>query len=231
MAQCYSNLIYTVKSIQTSFEPGVVIRIEASLKEYDLPVVKRASVTANITKPDLSSSTLSLNETQPGFFEAEYKTINSGNYSFRVIAKGVTIKGKPFTREKTVTAGVFIGGDKYDDTNNISSLIDFLQERDKRFCELLNCIFSHGVLKEDLEKRLREIGIDLNNLRECLKKYCYHRKHPEEQPQGIDFKKALADPHIIAAFEKFGADFILNDETFGFAKQPVIKPEKDKKGK
>jgi hypothetical protein len=228
MAQCYSNLVFTAKSIQTSLEPGAIVKIEASLKEYDVPVANRASITALVTKPDLNTSTIALKETEPGFFETEYKAAAIGNYSFRLIAKGNTIKGRPFTREKTVTAGVFIGGDKYNDNNNFSSLIDLINERDRRFCELLNCIFSQGVLNEKLEKRLKESGIDLKHLRECLKKYCYHRKQPEGKARGIDFGKALADPAIMAAFDKMGADFILNDETFGFAKQPV--PEKkDKK--
>ena len=229
MAQCYSNLMFTAKSIQTSLEPGAIVRIEASLKEYDLPVTNRASVTAYITKPDLSTSILRLNEVGPGFFEADYKTFASGNYSFRLMAKGATITGKPFTREKTITAGVFIGGDKYNENNNLSSLVYLLNDRDRRFCDLLNCIFSHGVINENLEKRLIELGIDLNHLRECLKKYCSHRKHPDEKVHGIDFRKALADPNIIAAFERLSADFILNDETFGFTKQPIAKKEKDKK--
>ncbi len=228
MAQCYSNLVFNAKSIQSSLEPGAIVKIEASLKEYDVPVANRASITALVTKPDLNTTTIVLIETEPGFFEAEYKVTAIGNYSFRLIAKGSTIKGRPFTREKTVTAGVFIGSDKYYDNNNFSSLIELINERDRRFCELLNCIFSHDVINEKLEKKLKESGIDLMRLRECLKKYCYHRKQPERKAHGIDFGKALADPNIMAAFNKMGANFILNDETFGFAKQPVP-GKKDKK--
>lgn len=220
MAQCYSNLLFTAKSIQTSLEPGAIVRIEASLREYDVPVVNRASVTAYVTKPDVSTTTLTLKETGPGFFETEFKTTTSGNYSFRLIAKGSTIKGRPFTREKTVTAGVFIGGDKYDDNNNFSSLVDLLNERDKRFCELLNCIFSHGAINEKFEKRLAESGIDLKHLRECLKKYCSPRKHPDEKRQIIDFEKALNDPSVKAVIDRLGAEFVFKDETLGFAKQP-----------
>lgn len=231
MAQSYSNLIFTAKANQTSFEPGAVIRIEASLKEYDVPVANRASVIAYITKPDLNSSSLLLTETQPGYFEAEYKTTNSGNYTFRVMANGATIKGKPFTREKTVTAGVFIGGDRYDANNNISTLIDLLEEKEKRFCQLIECIFSHGAINQTLEKRLHDLGIDLKHLRECLKKYCHPSTRQKETRQEIDFQRAFADPQVMAAFEKFGVDFKLNDETFGFATLPAIKKEREKKDK
>lgn len=220
LAQCYSNLVFTAKSIQTSLEPGAIVRIEASLKEYDVPVANRANITAHVTRPDLSSTTFSLKETEPGFFEAEFKTTSSGNYSFRLIAKGSTIKGRPFTREKTVTAGVFIGGDKYDDNNNFSSLVDLLNERDRRFCELLNCIFSHEVIDERFEKRLAESGIDLKHLRECLEKYCSPRRHPDEKRQIIDFEKALNDPNVKAVIDRLGAGFVFKDETLGFAKQP-----------
>ena len=232
IAQCYSNLTFAAKSIQTSLEPGASVRIEASLKEYDFPIANRAGITAHITKPDLSNTTLALKETEPGIFEAEFKTTASGNYSFRLIAKGSTIKGRPFTREKTVTAGVFIGGDKNDTNNNFSSLLDFLNEREKRFCELLNCIFSHGVLNEKFEKKLADEGIDLKHLRECLKSYCSYRKNPEEKYQLIDFEKALADPGIKALLNKLGTEFFLKDETFGFAMQPnQRKKEKDEKAK
>lgn len=220
IAQCYSNLTFSAKSIQTSLEPGASVRIEASLKEYDVPVANRADITAHITRPDSSNTTLALKETEPGVFEAEFKTTASGNYSFRLIAKGSTLKGRPFTREKTVTAGVFIGGDKYDTNNNFSSLVDFLNERDKRFCELLNCIFSHGVLNEKFEKKLADEGIDLKHLRECLKQYCSHRKIPDEKHQLIDFEKALADPCVKALLDRLGTEFFLKDETFGFAVQP-----------
>jgi hypothetical protein len=173
-----------------------------------------------------------LKETEPGIFEAEFKTTASGNYSFRLIAKGSTMKGSPFTREKTVTAVVFIGGDKYDTNNNFSSLVDFFNERDKRFCELLNCIFSNEVLNEKLERKLADEGIDLKHLRECFKKYCSHQKSPDEKHQPIDFERALADPDLRALQNRLGTEFFLNDETFGFAMQPKqLKKEKGEKVK
>ena len=227
MAQCYSNLTFTAKSMQTSLEPGAVISLEAVLKEYDMPVEKRASVTAQVIKPDGNTSALSLLETAPGIFTADYKTGITGNYSFRIMAAGSSFKGKPFTREKTVTGGVFIGGDRYDDNSNHSSLIDWLNERDKRFCELLNCIFAGKALQPKFEKKMLEEGIDLKQLRECLKKYCTHRKHHGGREQVIDAERALADVKVKAAVQKLSVAF--NNNTFGFAALPAA--DKKAKGK
>lgn len=220
MAQCYSNLVFTAKSVQTSLEPGAVINIQATLKEYDVPMANRASVTADVTRPDLSTATITLKETGRGLFETEFKTTVAGNYLFRLFAKGTTINGRFFTREKTVTAAVFIGGDKYHDNTNFTSWIDLPDGRDRRVCELINCIFSHGVINEKLEKTLLELGIDLKNFRECLKKYCFPRKHTDEKLQGIESEKSFNDPDVMAGLQRPGSGFIFSDETFGFAKQP-----------
>ena len=216
MAQCYSNLTFTAKSIQTSFEPGAIISLDAALKEYDQPVAKRAKVIAEVTKPDNSTSVITLNETDLGVFETEYKTKTSGNYTFRIIASGTTMQGNGFTREKTVTAGVFFGGDKYDNNNSSTTLINWLTERDKRMCELLNCVFSGNVMDERFEKRLIELGIDLKQLRECLKRYCSQHGQKVSKTEKMNVEKALKDPKVNEAFDKLNADFMSKNKTFGF---------------
>ena len=216
MAHCYSNLIFTAKSIQTSFEPGAIVSLEATLKEYDQPVAKRAKMIAEVTKPDNSTSVITLNETNLGVFEAEYKTKTSGNYTFRIIASGTTMQGNAFTREKTVTAGVFFGGDKYDDNTNASTLLNWLAERDKRFCELINCIFSGNVMDERFEKRLIELGIDLKQLRECLRKYCSQHSQKVGKMDKMSIEEALKDPKVTESFDKLNADFMSKNKTFGF---------------
>ena len=36
------------------------------------------------------------------------------------------------------------------------------------WCKLLDCLFRHGVLSDDLIKRLQGLGIDIEKLRACL---------------------------------------------------------------
>jgi Common central domain of tyrosinase/von Willebrand factor type A domain len=211
MAQCYSNLTFTAKSIQTSFEPGAIITLDATLKEYDQPIAKRAKVIAEVTKPDNSTSIINLHETELGIFETEYKTKTSGNYTFRLIASGMTMQGNAFTREKTVTAGVFFGGDKYDNNNSSTTLINWLTERDKRMCELLNCIFSGNVMDERFEKRMIELGIDLKQLRECLKRYCSQHGQKVSKTEKMKVEKALKDFNVADSFDKLNADFMFTN--------------------
>ena len=81
-------------------------------------------------------------------------------------ASGRTRKGLPFTREQTLTAAVWRGGDR---------LIDVLRERDERLCKLLKCVLrSGGMIEPELEKRLRAAGLDLDALRKCLEGHCAH---------------------------------------------------------
>ena len=55
-------------------------------------------------------------------------------------------------------------------------IVDYLRERDERLCELIACwIKRNGGIGDDLERRLRAAGLDLNQLRKCLSLFC--RKH------------------------------------------------------
>ena len=64
-----------------------------------------------------------------------------------------------------------------------------------------------------------EAGIDLKQLRECLKKYCTHRKQHGGREQVIDAEKALTDVKVKAAVQKLSIAF--NNRTFGFAAVPA----------
>ena len=48
---------------------------------------------------------------EPGEFEGSFRTTAAGVYRVRVRARGRTRAGRPFTRERTVTAAVWRGGD------------------------------------------------------------------------------------------------------------------------
>src|SRR5260370_41920123 len=95
---------------QNSLEPSATMTLRVALDEYGLPVAHRAGVIAAMTRPDGSTGTLTLTEVQDGIFEVSTVATQSGVYRFHVVASGVTLRGKPFTREQLLTAAVFLGG-------------------------------------------------------------------------------------------------------------------------
>jgi hypothetical protein len=84
---------------QTAYDPGSILTLRASLKEYNLPVEKRATVQAQLEYPDHSPWRALLTETA-WHFRDEHGREHAGIYRFNVIAKGSTYKGAVFTREQ-----------------------------------------------------------------------------------------------------------------------------------
>jgi hypothetical protein len=97
---------------QTSFAPGATMTLRADLSEYDQPIDHRAGVSAELRRPDGSTTTLFLAEVEAGTFETSIVATMAGVYHFRVVASGVTLRGLAFTREQTLTGAVFQGGDQ-----------------------------------------------------------------------------------------------------------------------
>src|SRR5262249_17610781 len=83
--QSYSNLRMTARLDQTGFEPGATIRLRASLTEYGQPVDHRASVSAELRRPDNSTATLLLMEVDPGTFETSLIATMAGIYHFPLL--------------------------------------------------------------------------------------------------------------------------------------------------
>jgi hypothetical protein len=92
---------------QTGFIPGSSLSLRVSLREYNLPVEKRAKIIAELEFPDKTNSILHFSELTPGTFESSFIANLVGIYRFRVLAEGVTYRGIPFTREQLLTAGIF----------------------------------------------------------------------------------------------------------------------------
>jgi hypothetical protein len=111
VVQTFSNLKMKPRIDQSSLEPGATVTLHANLTEYGLPVEGRAMVNVKVTRPDTSVVTYALNEEPEGNFEKVFTANMSGIYDCRYIAEGVTMRGKPFTREQTLTAAVWNGGD------------------------------------------------------------------------------------------------------------------------
>jgi hypothetical protein len=137
------------------------------LKEYNLPVERRAAVRAELEYPDHTHGVLTLAETQPGVFETAMVANMPGIYRFNVLAEGVTYKGVPFTREQILNAAVF-----HDIRNTLGQPVDSVSRAD--LCHLLSCLLSEKNLNPEFEESLKKQGINLAGIRHCVDLFCKH---------------------------------------------------------
>ncbi|MET9271630.1 LodA/GoxA family CTQ-dependent oxidase [Kribbella sp. NPDC003557] len=152
----YSNVSLRAAADQRSFEPGASVTINASLTQSGVPVSGDPSVWADVTRPDGSIVTLVLDPFAAGEFETSFGTTVPGVYRIRVRARGRTRIGRPFTRERTLTAAVWRGGDNPPPTGGGG---------DSCCCELLSCVLKG--FDDKLIERLRRLGFDLDAIRKC----------------------------------------------------------------
>ena len=175
VAQSRSNLKMGARLEQSGYEPGADLILRAVLTEYDLPVAKRASVRVEITRPGGSLATLQLAEIEPGVFEATTKAHAPGVYHARFMARGVSLRGRPFTREHLASAAVWRGGDvPYQPSGNGDS---------DRWCRLLSCLLGEKTLSDKLMERLKSDGLDLEAVRKCVQADC-RRRSPRHTMRG-----------------------------------------------
>jgi hypothetical protein len=164
----FSNLRMTAAVTQSGYEPGSLLTLRASLKEYNLPVERRATVLADVEYPDHSQGTLTLQEVQPGIFEASMTANLPGIYRFLVRANGGTYKGVAFTREQILNAAVF-----YDLHHVPGQPGDGVKKTD--LCRLLTCLFGGRNFGPAFEESLKKHGINLAGVRHCLEQFCKGR--------------------------------------------------------
>jgi hypothetical protein len=167
----YSNLSFRASLDQSGFEPGSTLRVHAGLAEAGAPARAGSSVWVEVMRPDASFASVDLAEGDQGQFSGEVATTVAGVYRLRVRASGVSAAGYPFQREQLLTAGVWRGGDQGADPRG-DGAVDWLHDWDERLCALLRCIVGKGVIGADVERRLREDGVDVARLRRCLEAYC-----------------------------------------------------------
>lgn len=163
-AQARSNLTMDAKLTQSGNSPGATLKVNAYLSEYGIPVDHRASIFAEVDRPDGTRFFLSLAETEAGVFAADHVTTVEGVYRHRLIAKGITLRGVPFTRERLITGAVLVGGDSPPQTSDPAPGHNDL-------CELLSCLLEHGTLDSLLERN----KIDPAGFRRCLDHVCGER--------------------------------------------------------
>lgn len=106
-----SNLRLAARLEQSSLEPGAKLQLDATLTEFGRPVEYRAQVEAEVVRPDGVTTTVKLAEDAPGAFVAEMSALMQGVWRVRVLARGHTFRGSPFTREQLLSAPIVRGGD------------------------------------------------------------------------------------------------------------------------
>ncbi|HYN28617.1 MAG TPA: M64 family metallopeptidase [Dermatophilaceae bacterium] len=160
--QARSNLRLAASCHQDSYEPGAELRVRAVLTEYGLPVDGRATVTADLTRPDGTAAHLAMPEVEPGVFEVLETAHQAGVHHFRVLAGGTTLRGYPFTREDLLTGFAYHGGD---DPSRPGSAGD--GGGLEQWCRLFRCVL--GAVTPQTYDRL---GIDPARLRHCVDQVC-----------------------------------------------------------
>ena len=183
----FSSLKMKAWVVQQSYEPGAKLLLRASLTESGLPVEKRASVLADVQKPDGSSTTLGLVEVEPGVFEAGLMAVQAGIYPVRFRAKGTTLRGYPFTREQLRTAAVWRGGDAPppSTTTQPPAGVDW--------CRLVACLLADKGIVTLLERN----GLDVDGLRRCWKEQCQDRMPSPE------IRRILSSPELLGELLRF----------------------------
>ena len=173
----YSNLRMRPQLSQNSYEPGATIHLNVVMSEYGLPMTARVQVSAEVTFPNETTSTIILSEVGQGVFEADVSAMLSGVYTFRVIASGRTLRGRDFSREHTLTGAVWRGGN-----DPAPKPIPENEERDERLCRLFKCLLRDEALGKFLIKQ----DIDVEIIRKCFDKFCVKQTSGRSQILSAD---------------------------------------------
>ncbi len=156
-----SNLDFSATLRQKSLEPGAILNLEAKLSEYGVPYQGSADIRAQVIRPDRSEIDITLLKTEAGVYAATITAGEAGIYSVRIRAAGTTSGGSPFTREKTVTASVFAGGDT--PRNNLQP-----DNGNVFLCHLIECLLRD----ESVQRWMKRHELDTESLRKCVTHAC-----------------------------------------------------------
>ena len=151
-AHALSNLRMDARISQNSLELGATMTIRATLTEYGIPADHRATIRAELQRPDGTQTTLFLVEGEPGVFQASTVAPLQGVYRFHVVASGMTMRGLPFTREQLLSGAVVPGGNNPFPTSGPST-----RGQDEAMCQLLQCLLSGRNASQRVDD---PIGID-----------------------------------------------------------------------
>jgi hypothetical protein len=165
-AHAFTNLRMQAQVSQNSLEPSATLTITATLREYGVSVAGRATVHAEIERPDGSSFTLALPEIGDGRFQAATVGALAGVYRIRVMAVGVTMRGMPFTREQLLSGAAVLGGD----SPPLKTPPD-RKDHDRELCGLIECLLGQESLGEFLMKN----GVEPKAVVACVESWCKTR--------------------------------------------------------
>jgi hypothetical protein len=171
-AHSLSNLKMDARLSQDSLDLGATMTISAALTEYGIPVARRASINAELKRPNGTQTSLSLVEGEPGVFQTSIAAPIQGVYRFRVVAAGTTMRGEPFMREQLLSGAVVPGGDNPSPKSHPST-----SGRDEALCGLLQCILG----PEALGRFFTEQHVDPKSLQHCIDEWCKQRLAPPSE--------------------------------------------------
>lgn len=110
LVHSYSNLVLKANVWQSSQEPGARVHLSATLSESGLDVGERATVWAEVERPDGGTETVSL-PYEGSRYTAEFTAASPGLYAVRIRAQGQTLSVEPFVREQAATVVAVPGAD------------------------------------------------------------------------------------------------------------------------
>jgi hypothetical protein len=199
-AQSFSNLRMDARLYQDSLAPGATMTLRAALTEYGVPVEHRATVRADMERPDNSQATIGLAEVDPGVFEGVAHASIPGVYRFGVLASGVTMRGLPFTREQILTGTAVPGGDNPFPTTPPGGRDDLSE-----ICGLLECLLAPEALGRLLLERHVEPGV----LHDCIERWCKERRRgPSDEELQAREGTSVATVQSIPGVATTAADLI-----------------------
>ena len=172
----YSNLSLQAHVKQDGFAPGSRFDVFASLTQSGIPLEDSAEVWVDVTEPNGGRATITMNEVGAGQFRGTMVGILAGVYMLRVRARGKTMRGEPFTREKTLTVA-FWQGEPIPNPLDTGGTEGTGEGGGECLCRLLMCLLQReGVISAELERRLKEFGINLEQARKCAEGFCRCQK-------------------------------------------------------
>ncbi|WP_456826718.1 S8 family serine peptidase [Cellulomonas sp. P5_E12] len=162
MVHSFSNLRMAATLTQDGNEPGATLYLRSRLTEYGEPLPTTASVRAELTAPDGSTSTVTLTPTGGAVYEATVPAHLPGIYRFVVGAAGSTSRRMPFTRQQVVTGAVWRGGNDPDPTTDDPGRPGTGTDD---VCHLLRC--AARAMSPELRKQLEESGFSVDTFLKC----------------------------------------------------------------
>ncbi len=166
----YSNLRLEATLVQDGFAPGDVVRLTASLWEYQSPLKTVASVWADVVEPDGNRSVLNFTRTAAGSYAATWTTTLPGVYRFGIRAEGTTSGNARFMRAKELTAGVWAGGDRPFDP--VGGGQETTGGGDGGRCKTIMCFLDFVMKSSVLREWFKRFDFDIEGFRKCVERHC-----------------------------------------------------------